>query len=106
MNSWVVAAIALALSLTAFHFAGKLITRVTGRSRGGVANLRSATAFFALLVVGVVLVSAVIPSSTPLRYVAYGIVGGIASLVSQLLFGQPADSAPEISRGLGGNPPA
>ena len=106
MNDWVFAAIAFAVSLPAFHFAAKLITRVTGRSRGGMANLGSTTGFLALLVVGAVLVSAVISSSTPLRYVAYGVVGGIASLVSQLLFGQPVDSGSESPEGSHGNSPS
>ena len=45
MNDWVLAAIAFALSLTAFHFADKLIARSTGRARGAMGNLRSAIAF-------------------------------------------------------------
>ena len=83
MNDWVLAAIAFALSLAAFHYASKLITRVTGRARGGMANLHSAIAFLALMVAGAALVSSLVSSSTPLVYVAYGVVGGVASLVSQ-----------------------
>jgi hypothetical protein len=89
MNDWVLAAIAFALSLAAFFYAGKLIARVTGRARGGMANPRSAIAFLVLMVGGAALVSALMSPSTPLIYVAYGVVGGVASLVSQLLFGSP-----------------
>jgi hypothetical protein len=104
MNDWVFAAIAFALSIAAFHYAGRLIARVTGRARGGMANLRSAVAFLALMVAGAALVSTVMPSSTPLAYVAYGVVAGVASLVSQLLFGSPESNASESSKGSQDNP--
>ncbi len=41
MNDWVLAAIAFALSLAAFHYAGKAIARVTGRARGGMVSVIS-----------------------------------------------------------------
>jgi hypothetical protein len=104
MNDWVLAAIAFALSLAAFHYAGKLITRVTGRARGGMANLRSAIAFLALMVGGAALVSEVVSLSTPLRYVAYGVVAGVASLVSQLLFGSPESNVSESPKGSQDDP--
>src|SRR5580765_153574 len=104
MNDWVLAAIAFALSLAAFHYASKLITRVTGRARGGMANLRSAIAFLALMVAGAAFVSSLVSSSTPLVYVAYCVVGGVASLVSQFLFGSPDGNVSESPKGAQDNP--
>jgi hypothetical protein len=104
MNDWVLAAIAFALSLAALHYASKLITRVTGRARGGMANLRSAIAFLVLMVGGAALVSAVMSPSTPLIYVAYGVVAGVASLVSQFLFGSSDSNVSESPRGNQDNP--
>jgi hypothetical protein len=95
MNDWVLAAIIVALSVPALHYASKLLTRVTGRSMGGMANLRSFTASLALMFGGMALVSAVVPLSTPLKYVAYGVVAGIASLVSRLLFGSRESNVSE-----------
>ena len=104
MNDWVAATIAFLLSLAAFHYATKLVARVTGRTRGGLANVRSTIAFMALMVGGAVIVSALLPAGTPLIYVAYGVVGGVASLVSQLLFGSPAGNTAQPFNGSQGKP--
>ena len=95
MNDWVLAAIAIAMILAALHYASKLLTRVTGRSMGGMGNLRSFTASLALMLGGMTLVSAVVPLSRPLKYVAYAIVMGIAGLVSRLLFGSRESTVSE-----------
>jgi hypothetical protein len=87
MNDSVLAAIIAVLGLPALHYASKLLARVTGRAMSGrPANLRSFTVSFALMLGGIALVSAVVPSSKPLKYVAYGVVIGIANLISRLLF--------------------
>ena len=104
MNDWVLATFTFALSLAAFHYAAKLITRATGRARGGLANVRSTIAFMVLMVGGAVFVSAVVPPGTPLIYVAYGVVGGVASLVSQFLFGSPESNGSDLSKGSRDNP--
>ena len=98
-HNWVLAAIVLAPSLAVLHYAGKLITRATGRARGGMVNLRSAITFLSVMVGGAALVSVALPPHTPLIYGAYGVVAGVASLVSQLLFGSPESNATEPPKG-------
>ncbi len=79
--------IAVGIVIALMFVLSRLVERVTGRSRKAFIKPGWFFVFYPLLVSGGILVYKFVPVDSPLLYAAYGLVGGLASLIAQGLYG-------------------
>ncbi|MDA0629632.1 hypothetical protein PCS76_22740, partial [Acinetobacter baumannii] len=80
----VIAVVALMFGLSV------LIERASGRSRKEFAKPGWSFVFVGILAPGIILVYNLVPADSPFLYAAYGLAGGLASLIAQALYGAKA----------------
>ena len=90
---------ALAVVLLGTFLASVLVERVLGRSRGKFQKPGWYVVFFGVFVPALAVVYVSIPVGHPFAYAAYGLSGGVASLIAQGFYGRKLSTPQEEAGG-------